>query len=89
MDPQETHWVKQTLRAWKAGLSDIEELTTVGPTEPVGEPILIERFEEIQVLRRTSVSGETMALISWRDTVLLVIDQDLETRTIRVFRSLQ
>ena len=79
--------MKQAIRGWKPQLSDIAELILKGPIAPVGEPVLIEPFEEIQVLRRTMVNGETMALICWHDTLYLVIDKDLEERTIRVFRS--
>jgi hypothetical protein len=59
----------------------------MGPVAPVGEPILIEPFEEVQFLRRTKVSGETMALVCWRDTLYLVREDDMETRTMRVFRA--
>jgi hypothetical protein len=76
--------VKQALRVWKAGLSDVLEQIPDGPIAPIGEPILIGPFEEVQVYRRTRVSEETMALISWRDTLYLVIDQDLTNRTIRL-----
>ena len=53
---------------------------------PVGEPVVIEPFEEIHVLQWTTVSGEVMALVSWRETLYLVADDDLEKRTMRVFR---
>jgi hypothetical protein len=59
----------------------------MGPITPVGQAVLIEPFEEIHVLRWTSVYGEPMALIAWRDTLYLVDEDDLEGRTMRVFRA--
>jgi len=85
LDPTGIRRVKHAIRAWTARLS-IGELIRTGPIEPVGEPIVIEPFEEIEVLRRTRVSGEIMALILWRDTPYLVRLDDLEQRTIRGFR---
>ena len=78
--------VKHALRAWKAGLSDVAELIPLGPVAPIGEPILIQPFEEVEVLRRTGVSGEIMVLVSWGDTLYLVTEDNLEERTMRVFR---
>ena len=79
--------VTHALRAWKAGLSDVAELIPLGPVAPIGEPVLIQPFEEVEVLRRTSVSKEIMVLVSWRDTLYLVNKDDLDERTMRVFRS--
>jgi hypothetical protein len=87
VDPPSILRVKKALRAWTPRSSDIGELIPVGPVAPVGEPILIEPFEEVQFLRRTNVSGETMALVCWRDALYLVREDDLETRTMRVIRS--
>ena len=87
MDPPSIRRVKKALRAWTPRLFDSAEQIPIGPVAPVGEPILIEPFEEIQFLRRTKVSGEAMALVCWRDALYLVKEDDLETRTMRVVRS--
>ena len=81
--------VKQAMYAWKTGLPDVSEHIPKGTIEPVGEPIVIEPFEEIHLLRWTSVSGYAMALVSWCDTLYLVAEEDLEYRTMRMFRSLR
>ena len=86
MDPPDSRRVKQAIRAWKADLPDELEHIPTGPITPVGEPVLIEPFEEIHVLRSTIVYGEPMALISWRDALYLVDEDDLERRTMRVPR---
>jgi hypothetical protein len=67
-----------------ADLSDDLEPVSAEQILPVGRPIPIGPFEEIQVLRRVRVSEKEMALISWRDTLYLAIDRDVGTRTKRV-----
>jgi hypothetical protein len=52
-----------------------------------GESVEIEPFEEIRLLRWTRVSVGTMALVSWRDALYVVAKDDLEERTMRVFRA--
>jgi hypothetical protein len=86
VDPANTRRVKQSIRAWKTDLPGEQEHIPKGTITPVGEPVLIEPFEEIHVLRWTSVYGEDMALISWRDMLYLVADDDLKERTMRVWR---
>lgn len=86
MDPPDSRRVKQAIRVWKADLPAEQEHIPKGTITPVGEPVEIEPFEEIHVLRWTSVYGETMALISWRDTLYLVDEDDLQDRTMRLFR---
>ena len=48
--------------------------------------MVIEPFEEIQILRWTRVGVGTMAVVSWRDALYLVAEDDLEERTMRVLR---
>ena len=78
----ESRRVKQALHARKARVLDL----AIGPIEPVGEPVLIQPLEKVEVLRRTCVSGEVIVLVSWRD-VLYLVTEDLEERTMRVFGS--
>jgi hypothetical protein len=86
VDPPSTRRVKQSLRAWKTDLPAEAQHILLGAIFPVGEPVEIERFEEIHVLRRVRVSVGTMALVSWRDTLYLVNEADLEHRTIQILR---
>jgi hypothetical protein len=79
--------VKQPLRAWKASFSDHADFIPIGPIETPGEPFLIQPLEEVEVLRSTCVSGEIMVVVSCRDMLYLVSEDDLEERTMRVFRS--
>jgi hypothetical protein len=89
LEPSSIRRVKQAIRAWKPELSDTTELIPKGTIAPVGEPVSIDRFEEIEVLRSTRCKGEALALICWRDALYLVTEEDLEKRTIRVFKSLR
>jgi hypothetical protein len=78
--------VKRTLKAWKTNLLDrSDDLTATEPIEPVGNPILIGPFEEVQVLQRTRVGGDNMALVSWRSKLHLVVDDDLDHRSIQLY----
>jgi hypothetical protein len=74
--------LEQPVRAWKADFSGLGAIAT-HPVAPVGEPILINRREEVEVLRRVCVRGEVMALVSWCDSLFLVNEDDLETRTVQ------
>ena len=87
MDSASTRRVKQAIRAWKTDLPADAEHIRQGAIVPVGEPVEIEPFEEIHVLRWTRVGVGTMALVSWRETLYLVAEDDLEERTMRVFRA--
>jgi hypothetical protein len=86
LDPPSTLRVKQPLRAWKADLPAEAGNILLGAIVPVGESVEIEPFEEIRVLRWIRVGVGTMALVSWRDALYLVAKDDLEERTMRVFR---
>jgi hypothetical protein len=86
LDPANSRRVKQSIRAWKTDVPGEQEHIPKGTITPVGQAVLIEPFEEIHVLRWTSVYGEDMALISWRDALYLVDEEDLQDRTMRVFR---
>jgi hypothetical protein len=86
LHPPDNRRVKQAIRAWKTDVPGEQEHIPTGAIAPVGEPVVIEPFEEIHVLRWTTVSREVMALVSWRETLYLVADDDLEKRTMRVFR---
>ena len=87
MDPPDNRRVKQSLRAWTTDLPAEAEHISRGPIVPVGGAVEIEPFEELHVLRWTRVGAGTMALVSWRDALYLVAEDDLEERTMRVFRS--
>ena len=87
MDPPSIRRVKQPLQAWKTDLPADAEHISRGPILPVDEPVEIEPFEEIHVLRQVRVGVGTMALVSWRDALYLVAKDDLEERTMRVLRA--
>ena len=89
MDPPDNRRVKQAIRAWRTDLPDEQEHLSKGAIVPVGEPVEIEPFEEIHVLRWTSIGGEAMALVSLRDALYIVTEDDLEQRTIRVFKPIR
>jgi hypothetical protein len=77
--------VKRTIHAWKADLPDNLEHIPPGPIAPMGDPVLIEPFQELRIVRLTSSQWETMALVSWGDALYLISYHDLIKRTIKVF----
>ena len=85
LDPPSTRLVTRSIHAWNIDPPADQEHIPDG-VEPVGEPITIETLSGIEVLW-THVKSETMALVCWRDTLYLVEEDDLETRTMRVIRS--
>jgi hypothetical protein len=87
LDPPDNRRVKQPLRAWKTDLPAEAEPIRQETIVPIGESAEIEPFEEIRVLRWIRVGAGTMALVSWRDALYLVAKDDLEERTMRVFRA--
>ena len=82
-DPPSTRVVTQAIRAWNTYAPADAEHIPEGIV-PMGEPIVIEPITAIEVLLWTDVRGETMALVSWRHTLYLVGEDDLEKRTIRI-----
>ena len=86
LDPPSTRLVTRSMRGWNIYPTANEEQIPEGIV-PVGEPITIERVSAIEVLLWTHVNSETMALVLWRHTLYLVKEDDLETRTMRVFRA--
>jgi len=86
LNPPSTRLVIRSIRAWNIDPAADQEHIPAG-VEPVGEPITIETPSGIEVLLWTHVKSETMALVSWRHTLYLVKEVDLETRTMRVIRS--
>ena len=86
MDSLDNRRVKKALRAWRAELQDVEEHLQKESIFPAGEPEVIEPFEEIRVLRWINLGWQTMALVSWGDVPFLVTEDELERRTIRVFK---
>jgi hypothetical protein len=63
-------------------LPDLAELIPIRPITPIGEPILIKPFEEVEILRRTYFGEEVLVLVSCRNRLYLITESDLETRTI-------
>ena len=78
--------VKYAIRAWKLALPEGDFSIPVEPIEPVGEPARLESFEEIQFLRWTSNSGDTWALVSRRDSLFLITQNDFARNTVRALR---
>jgi hypothetical protein len=85
--PSERRRVKQAIPVWKANLPEDFEHLPAGPIAPVGELIWVDAFEELRVVRRTRNRGEKMVLVAWDGSLYLVSEDDLEERTIRVFRA--
>jgi hypothetical protein len=81
-----TRSVKYRIRAWKLALPVADFTIPLGPIEPVGEPTLLEPFQEIQFLRWTSNSGDTWALVSRRDSLFLITQDDFARNTVRALR---
>jgi hypothetical protein len=81
--------VKRALKAWKTNLldrpDDLTEHNATEPLEPVGNPVLIGPFEEVQVLRRTRVNEEKMTLVSWHNKLHLVVDGELDHKSVQLF----
>jgi hypothetical protein len=81
--------MKKNIQAWKTNLLDgadqEEARRETGPVVPVGRPVLIGPFEEVQVVRRTCINDKAMALVLWRNGKHLVLDDDLTHRSIQLF----
>jgi hypothetical protein len=87
LGPPHTRVVKQPLRAWQTDLPTETEHIPRGPIAPLGEHVVIEAFEEVLALPWAIASdGQTMALVCWGDALYLVLENDLQERTIRVLR---
>jgi hypothetical protein len=69
------------MRAWTTDPVGEEEHISTAPIVSVGEPVVIEPFEEIHVLRWARV-GRGKALVLWRDSLYLVDEDDLQDRTL-------
>jgi hypothetical protein len=81
-DPR-TRRVKHAIRAWKLALPEADYGIPLGPIEPVGEPAMLEPFDEIQFLRWTSNIGDTWALVMHRDLMFLITQDDFARKTVR------
>jgi hypothetical protein len=78
--------VKYAIRAWKLALPEADFSIPLGPIEPVGEPAMLEPFEEIEFIRWTSDSGDPWALVLRRDSLLLITQDDFARNTVRALR---
>jgi hypothetical protein len=78
--------VKYSIRAWKLALREANYGIPIGPIEPVGEPAMLEPFDEIQFLRWTSNRSDTWALVSRRDSLFLISQDDFARNTVRALR---
>lgn len=87
MDPAENRQVTQAIRAWRVERRASKHYLVKIGIGPVGDPIVIEPFEEIRVLWWTAVNGEAMAVVSFLGTGYLVREEDLEQRTKRALTS--
>jgi hypothetical protein len=75
--------VKYVIRAWKLRLPEADYSIPLGPIEAVGEPAMLEPFDEIQFLCWTSNSGDIWALILRRDSLFLITQDDFAQNTVR------